>query len=67
MRDMDFERGPLRGRGRQHLEGQALTDALCWMQDERAPGTLIVTPDGDDVLAQVGGWRPSPAPWEVRP
>lgn len=65
MRDMDFERGVMRGRGRHHLAGQTLTDALCWMEDEEAPGVLVYTNDGDDLVAQ--GWRPSRAPWEVRP
>lgn len=63
MHDMDFERGHLRGRGRHHLTGQSLTDALCWVDDEEPPPfNLICVPgdEGDYVFTE--SWRPSKAP-----
>lgn len=63
MRDMDFERGHLRGRHRLHLTGQSLSEALCWVDDESPPpSNLIGVPgDGGDYVF-TESWRPSKAP-----
>lgn len=62
MLDMDFERGHLRGRGRHHLIGQSLTDALCWVGDEEPPPFNLICGDEGDYVFSVT-WRPSKAPW----